>query len=159
IGGTQMEVVGIMPADFDDVTTPQAQIWRVLGYSVTDPYACRTCRHLRMIARVKPGFDRASAERELTSIHSAIVADHRNEYASVGTLVFPLKDEATRAYRPALVALGAAVLIMLLIAVANVSSLQLARLVRRDEEFAIRTALGASAPRLVRTLITAAPLI
>ena len=55
IGGAQMEVVGIMPADFDDVTTPQAQIWRVLGYSVTDPYACRTCRHLRMIARVRPG--------------------------------------------------------------------------------------------------------
>ena len=48
---------------------------------------------------------------------------------------------------------------MLIIAIANMTNLHLARLVRREEEFAIRTALGASAPRLARQLLTEAMLI
>jgi len=51
------------------------------------------------------------------------------------------------------------VALMLVIAIANMTNLQLARLVRRNEEFAIRTALGASAPRLARQLLTEAMLI
>ena len=159
IGGTQMEVAGVMPADFDDVVSPQTRIWRVLGYSVTDPYACRTCHHLRMVARLKPDVTVERAESELTRLLAAMIAEHPKEYASVGTIVTALKDDVTAQYRPALFALGAAVLIMLMIAVANVSSLQLARLVRRNEEFAIRTALGASSPRLTRQLLTEALLI
>jgi putative ABC transport system permease protein len=159
IGGTPMEVVGVMPAGFEDVSSPQAQIWRVLGYAVTDPYACRTCHHLRMIARLRAGVSVERAQSELTTIHNAIAADHPKEYASVGALVNPMKDDVTGTFKPALLALAAAVGIILLIAIANVASLQLARLVRRDEEFAIRTALGASSPRLARQLLTEAFLI
>jgi putative ABC transport system permease protein len=99
------------------------------------------------------------AETELTKIHGAIVAEHPKDYASTAAMVVPLKDEVTREYRPALAALGVAVLLMLIIAIANVASLQMARLVRRDEEFAIRTALGASSPRLARQLLTEAMVI
>jgi putative ABC transport system permease protein len=159
MGGTLMPVVGVMPAGFDDVTAPGVQIWRVLGYSVTDPYACRTCRHLRMIARLRPGVTVARAQSELTKIHKAIVAEHSADYGSVDALVAPLQREVTLQYRPALLALGAAVALMLVIAIANMANLQLARLVRRDEEFAIRTALGASSPRLTRQLLTEALLI
>jgi len=159
IGGAPMEVAGVMPADFDDVVSPRAQIWRVLGYSVTDPYACRTCHHLRMLARLAPGADASRAERELSRIHTQLVAAYPKEYSSVGAWVVPLKDQVTAQYRPALLALSAAVLIMLAIAIANVANLQLARLVRRDEEFAIRTALGASSPRIARQLLTEASLI
>ena len=159
IGGTQMEVAGVMPADFDDVVSPQTRIWRVLGYSLTDPWACRTCHHLRMIARLTPDATVERAEGELTRLLAGMIAEHPKEYASVGTIVTALKDDVTAHYRPALFALGAAVLIMLIIAVANVASLQLARLVRRNEEFAIRTALGASSPRLARQLLTEALLI
>lgn len=159
IGGTAMEVIGVMPPDYDDVAMPQARIWRVLGYSVTDPFACRTCHHLRMVARLKPGTDVARAQSDLSRVHAELVREHPKEYASVGALLVPLKDEVTRQFRPALLALSVAVLIMLIIAVANVANLQLARLVRRNEEFAIRTALGASSPRLARQLLTEAMLI
>ncbi|HEX6049231.1 MAG TPA: ABC transporter permease [Gemmatimonadaceae bacterium] len=159
IGSAEMTVIGVMPAGFDDVVQPDAQIWRVLGYGLTEPFACRTCRHLRMVARLEERVSVERAERELTRIHGAVVADHQKDYASVGTQVVPLQDEVTREYRPAIVALGAAVVLMLVIAIANVANLQLARLVRRDEEFAIRIALGASAPRITRQLLTEALVI
>jgi putative ABC transport system permease protein len=159
IGGTLMPVVGVMPEGFDDVTAPGAQIWRILGYAVTDPYACRTCRHLRMIARLAPGVTVERAQSELTKVHKAIAAEHPQDYGSPDALVAPLQREVTLQYRPALLALGAAVALLLIIAIANMANLQLARLVRRDEEFAIRTALGASSPRLARQLLTEALLI
>jgi putative ABC transport system permease protein len=159
IGGTLMPVIGVMPEGFDDVTVPGAQIWRILGYAVTDPYACRTCRHLRMIARLKPGVAVERAQTELTKIHKAIVAENPKDYASPDVLVAPLQREVTLSFRPALFALGTAVALMLIIAIANMANLQLARLVRREEEFAIRTALGASSPRLTRQLLTEALLI
>ena len=159
IGGTMMPVVGVMPEGFDDVTAPGSQIWRILGYAVTDPYACRTCRHLRMIARLKPGVALERAQSELTKVHKAIAAEHPEDYGSPDALVAPLQSEVTRQYRPALLALGAAVGLMLVIAIANMANLQLARLVRREEEFAIRTALGATTPRLTRQSLTEALLI
>ena len=159
IGGTPMPIVGVMPEGFDDVTTPGAQIWRVLGYAVTDPYGCRTCRHLRMIARLKPGVTVERAQSELTKVHKALVVEHPADYGSPDALVAPLQKEVTLPYRPALLALGVAVALMLVIAIANMTNLQLARIVRRGEEFAIRTALGASAPRLARQLLTEAMLI
>lgn len=150
IGGALFDVVGVMPASFDNVIKPTAQIWRVLGYSPTLPYACRTCHHLRMIARLKPGVSITSADAELDRIQHRLAAAYPKEYASIGMAVVRLQDEVTRDIRPALLAIGGAVLIVLLIAVANVVNLQLARAVRRREELAIRLALGAGSWRLTR---------
>lgn len=153
IGGTQMRIAGVMPPDYDDVLAPGAQIWRVLGYDATLPYACRTCRHLRMIARLKSGTSLATTHAELDGISSRLVRDNPKDYPGSGFQLVQLQREATRDVRPALGALLAAVALLLVIAAVNVSGLQLARALQRGEEFAIRTALGAGSGRLTRQLL------
>ena len=122
IDDNPMTVVGVMPASFDNVASPGAQIWRALGYA-NQPWTCRTCHHLRMLARIRPDVSMDAAVTELDQIHKRMA---KFPTRSVGALVVTMQDEATREFRPALFALAAAVLLVLLIAVANVVSLQLA---------------------------------
>lgn len=153
IGGTPMVVAGVMPPTFDNVVTPRAVIWRVLGYSATQPWACRTCRHLRMVARIKPSVSMQSAGTEIDRVFARIIAASPKEYGSAGGLLNGVQAEMTRATRPALAALTGAVLLVLLIAIVNVVNLQLSRSVRRDSEFAVRAALGAGDARITRQLL------
>ena len=81
------------------------------------------------------------------------LADHPKDYASVGTLTVGLQEHVTLSSRPILLALLGAVVLVLLIAVANVVNLQLARSVRRHEEFAVRAALGAGRGRIASQLL------
>lgn len=153
IGGKQMRIAGVMPADYDDVLSPRAQIWRVLGYDQTLPYACRSCRHLRMVARLAPGSTLDASRAELNGISDRLVRENPKDYPAAGFQLVPLQQEATREVRPALGALLAGVTLLLVIAAVNVGGLQLARALQRDEEFAIRSALGAAGVRLTRQLL------
>ncbi|HEX4683204.1 MAG TPA: ABC transporter permease, partial [Gemmatimonadaceae bacterium] len=152
IDGNPTTVIGVMPKDFDNVVSPTAQIWRVLGYD-TQPWACRTCHHLRMVARVRPGESLTQAAVEIDAIHARLAAAYPKEYATSHATVVRMSDEVRSGYRSTLVALAGAVFFLLLIAMTNIVNLQLARAIRRETEFSVRTALGAGRSRLAAQLL------
>ena len=154
LNGLPYAVVGIMPASFENVLDPTVQLWAPLQYDESLPYACRTCRHLRAVARLLPGVSVHQAAADMNAISRRLVLEHPTEYARAGMLVAPLRDQITRSVRPALVAVLGAVTLLLLIACSNVSNLLLARGVQRQGEFSLRAALGATGARLIRQLVT-----
>jgi putative ABC transport system permease protein len=153
LSGDSYEVVGVLPADFESLLAPEAQVWRPLRYDVSQSWACRTCRHLRAIARLAPGVSLVEAEQELDALSARYVAAHPTEYEVAGMRLEPLREQVVKQARPALrLVLGAAALV-LLIACANVANLLFARAVRRAPEFAVRSALGAGRWRIARQML------
>lgn len=149
-------VVGVLPANFESLLNPGGGLWAPLGYEETDPWACRGCQHLRMIARLKPGVSQEAAAAELDAISTALVRENPTEYAAVGFIPMPFNRYITRGVRPALLATAGAALLLLLIACVNLTNLILSRAVRRRSEFAVRTALGAGSWPLVRQVLVEA---
>lgn len=159
LDGAPYTVAGVMPEGFEDVLTPGARLWRVLGYDASLPWACRTCRHLRMIGRLRPGATAAAARAELDRLSAILVSEYPKDYPAAGMRVVGAQAWVTRQLRPILYAAAGAVALLLLLALANLASLQLARLMRREREFVVRSALGAARGRLVRQVLAEAALL
>lgn len=159
LDGVSYSVVGVLPAEFENVLVPTAQIYAPLRYDASLPWACRTCRHLRVIARLRPGVTGETSTAELDLLAQNLRRDHPSEYATGGMFSESLSRYVTRDVRPALLALLGGVLIVLLVASLNVSNILLARGASRRGEFAVRMALGAGRGRLMRQLLTESALL
>jgi putative ABC transport system permease protein len=156
VDGTPMEVVGVMPRSFR--YPPKAEMWTPVVPAIPEAVANRGVCWAIVVGRLASGARVAQAQAELDGIVARLAK--ANPYAPAdAAVVTPLTDEFFGPARPALLVLLAAVLLVLLVACANVSALLLARAADRQREIAVRLALGASRGRLVRQLLCESALI
>jgi putative ABC transport system permease protein len=160
LDGDLYTVIGVMPKGFENVLASSAELWAPLQYdagNVTNYESEEWGHHLHMIGRLRPGLGVDQARRELNAIALHRVGQFpRPPFASLehGLMVNAMQGEITRFVKPVLLAFLGAVILVLLIASVNVTNLLLARGAQRRGEFAMRAALGAGRPRLIRQLLT-----
>jgi putative ABC transport system permease protein len=153
-------IIGVMPAGFENVLSPTAELWAPLQYDSALPVDGKEWgHHLRMIARLKAGISKEQAASELDAILPPFGRAHTRGFEGAGgvpsgIIVTSLHANLIAGVKPALLAILGAVALVLLIAAVNVTNLLLARGAQRRGEFAVRAALGAGERRLLRQLIT-----
>jgi putative ABC transport system permease protein len=165
LDGKSVTVVGVLPASFHfPFAQPEPDVWlpRVFDPIALTPVMIRTgASYLVVFARLQPGEALAQSQAELDAISETYAKDFPGyvDASNYSLEVVSLKESLVGPLRVTLLLLLSAVGFVLLIGCTNIASMLLARSTTRQKEIAIRQALGASPPRLMRQLLTESVLL
>ncbi len=149
VNGVPTTIVGVLPERF---AFPQAQdFW--LPVQITLPVKRGDGQRLQAFGRLNPGQSPRSASTEFAAIAGRLAQEHPENKGFTTQLQPYVERFIGREPRVTLTAMLGAVFGVLLIACANVMSLQLARAAERTKEFAVRAAIGAGRGRVIRQLL------
>jgi len=159
-------IVGVLSPGFrhPGPTIPAVEVWITCGFS-GDPFPA-PARGLRIlpgaIGRLKPGLTVAPAQARLDAMAANLRRDFANDYppqAKWTVEIVPLQQSLVGKARPMLVVLMAAVILIVFVVSLNIGSLLLARASGRQQEMAVRAAMGASGGRMIRQMLTESMLL
>ena len=166
-----LTVIGVAAEGFY-FPSSDAEVWNpyvIPAFTPPDPADARRMAvmvSVSVLGRLRPGVSPEQAATEVrtllqgsenefsTALRAATRAGPPGATPEVDARVVPLREEMVGEYRPALLALTAAMALVLLIACINVAGLLLARGVSRQRTLAVCAALGAGRSRIVRQLLT-----
>jgi predicted permease len=154
LGNQPVIIIGVLPASFDfaSVFAPSIPVDIFIPWPLTDKTK-PSGNTMKIVGRLKPGVTGQAAQAELTALAEQLNSRYPERNPISPSLV-PLDRHVSGEVRPALLVLMCAVGVVMLIVCANLSHLQMARMVTREKEMAIRAALGAGRFRLVRQMLT-----
>ena len=158
LGERPATIVGVL-----EPSVPYPAETEIIANVVTSPHHLsatmvtgRVHRMTEIFGRLAPGATLEQARAELRTIHRNMMKDHPEAYSPKGDVRIDavlLRDQITSRARTVLLVLLAASILVFVIACSNVANLVLARTVRRENELAIRAALGAGTGALRRALL------
>jgi predicted permease len=149
-------VVGVMPRAFRFPETGGSEVAKgvwVPMQPTPEMLQERGYNLFTMVAELKPGVTVAQEQAEIGVIVKQIQTVNPKDAKDLALFVEPYQKLLTGSLNSVFVAMAVALGLVLLIACANVANLLIARCVGRQQEFAVRAALGAGRTRLIRQLI------
>jgi putative ABC transport system permease protein len=150
LDGRPCEVVGVMKQELNFPAT--ADIWIPMAFS-PDEKQDRKSHNVYPVARLKPGVTLKQAQAEMNTIQQRLIPLYASAETGWGVTVQDLGAFVAGYGRSYMLLMLGAVAFVLLIACANVTNLLLVRSTARQNELAIRRALGGSRARVIRQLL------
>ena len=154
LNGESYTVIGVMPPGFQFPALREIWVPLVLDPAKEPWRADRTNRNLSVFARLKPGVTLEQANAEMAVLAQRLETQYPKSNTGWGVRLRSFYDWVVpEEVRRSLLALLVAVELLLLVACANVANLLLARSTTRQQEVAIRAAVGARPAHLIRQLV------
>lgn len=141
LNGTAFTIIGVLP--LGAAYPSEGEVWIPMSLLDQQTRMSRVWHSVKVLGRLRPGVGLTGARADLEAISARLAAAYPATNRNVGVLLKPLREEMVGTLRPAMLTLLGTVLLVLIIACANVANLLMLRATAQRREIAVRRALGA----------------